>query len=143
MTYAEVAVDAPIGFNRTLTYSIPYNMRLVPGQLVWGSLGNRPVQGIVFEISEKTSLETTKDIDEVVESAPLISASGLELACWISERYISSLFDAGALFLPPGFKTRVVTRIQSYGGSRQNETDNLDEQEKQAFIYIKILPTCW
>ena len=137
MTYAEVAVDAPIGFNRTLTYSVPYNMRLVPGQLVWVSLGNRPVQGIVFEISEKTSLETTKDIDEVVESAPLISASGLELACWISERYISSLFDAGALFLPPGFKTRVVTRIQSYGGSRQNETDNLDEQEKQAFIYIK------
>lgn len=137
MTYAEVAVDAPIRFNRTLTYSVPRNMRLVPGQLVWVSLGNRPVQGIVLEISEKTSLELIKDIDEVVESAPLISAAALNVACWISERYVSTLFDAVSLFLPPGFKNRVVSRIQPCGSSLNHETDNLNAQEKQVFLYVK------
>ena len=35
MKYAEVAVDAPLGVNRTLTYSIPPRMEVLPGQLVW------------------------------------------------------------------------------------------------------------
>ena len=56
MKYAEVAVDAPLGVNRTLTYSIPQRMEVFPGQLVWVPLGPRPVQGMVFEVSDHTAV---------------------------------------------------------------------------------------
>ena len=62
MKYAEVAVDAPLGVNRTLTYSIPPRMEVFPGQLVWVPLGPRPVQGMVFEVSDHTALDTTRPV---------------------------------------------------------------------------------
>ena len=107
MRYAEVAVDAPLGVNRTLTYSVPPRMDVAPGALVWVPLGARPVQGMVFEVSGRTSIETTRPIISTIGPDALLPSWGLELARWMSRYYLSSLFEAVTLMLPPGFRTRV------------------------------------
>ena len=125
MKYVEVAVDAPLGVNRTLTYSVPPRMEVSPGQLVWVPLGPRPVQGMVFQTSEKTSLETTRPVISTIAPGALLPSWGLELARWMSRYYISSLFEAAALMLPPGFRTRVRAHI---GISKEAPPDLTDEE---------------
>ena len=107
MRYAEVAVDAPIGQDKTLSYGIPPTLVLEPGQMVWVPLGARPVQGIVFQIVDQPQVEVTRDVLAPVEPSPLITAPGLDLARWISLYYMSSMFQSVAPMLPPGFGSRV------------------------------------
>ena len=113
MRYAEVAVDAPIGQSRTLSYGIPPAIDLEPGQMVWVPLGARPVQGIVFQIVDQPQVEVTRDVLAPVEPSPLITAHGLELARWISRYYISSIFQSIAPMLPAGFGSRVRSYIRA------------------------------
>ena len=136
MRYAEVAVNAPVGCDRTLTYSVPPPTSVVPGQLVWVPLGARPVQGIVFSLSQESHVENVRDLGEALEPSPLVSSVGLALAHWISDYYMSPLFGAAALFLPPGFRTRVITHIQAVAGLEQNGTENLNDAEKRVISYI-------
>ncbi len=107
LSYAEVAVDAPVGYDRTLSYRIPPHIELEPGQMVLVPLGPRPVQGIVYELTEHPRVEVTRDLLAPVEPSPLIAPLGLELSRWISRYYMSPLFDAASLMLPPGFQSRI------------------------------------
>lgn len=107
MRYAEVAVDASIGHSKMLTYSVPRGFPIKTGQLIWVPLGQRLVQGIVFDINDQSNIKNIRDILAVVEPYPLISPAGLRLARWLSRYYMSSLFEAASLMLPPGFKDRV------------------------------------
>ena len=125
MKYVEVAVDAPLGVNRTLTYSVPPRLEVSSGQLVWVPLGPRPVQGMVFETSEQTSLETTRPVISTIAPGALLPSWGLELARWLSRYYLSSLFEAAALMLPPGFRTRVRAHV---GISRAAPSDLTGEE---------------
>ena len=111
MRYAEVAVDAPVSPARTFSYSIPDRFRLQPGQLVWVPFGRRILQGVVIELAPVPRVEVTKDILQAVEPSPLLDATALTLAQWLSRYYLCSLFDAVALFLPPGFKAQVRSQI--------------------------------
>ena len=113
MRYAEVAVDAPIGYDRTLSYSVPERFEVEPGQMVWVPLGPRPVQGMVFQLTDHPQVDVTKDIIAPIEPSPLITPLGLALARWISRYYMSSLFDSVALMLPPGFGGRVRSYIRA------------------------------
>ena len=133
MRYAEVAVDAPLGVNRTLTYSIPPRMEVVPGILVWVPLGARPVQGMVFETSARTALETTRPIISTIGPDALLPPWGLELARWLSRYYLSSLFEAVALMLPPGFRTRVRA---NYRAAREKPS-GLSEEEAGVFEFVE------
>ena len=107
MRYAEVAVDAPVGYGETLSYGIAHGQDVLPGGLVWVPLGTRLSQGIVFELSDESQAETTRDIVGTVASPPLVGPAGRELARWISRHYMCSLFDAVAPMLPPGFRRRL------------------------------------
>ena len=109
--YAEVAVDAPIGHSRTFSYSIPDRFRLEPGQLVWVPFGRRILQGLVIELTAAPSFEKTKDILQPVDPGRLLDDTAIALAQWLSRYYLCSLFQAIALFLPPGFKAQVRSQI--------------------------------
>ena len=123
MNYAEVAVDAPIGYDRTLSYSIPSGLSLAPGDLVWAPLGRRPVQGIVFELTQNAEVDYTREIIARVEPSHLVDPLGLKLAHWISGYYMSSLFDSASLMLPPGFETRVRSYIRATTGTGRAVAD--------------------
>jgi primosomal protein N' (replication factor Y) len=111
MRYAEVSVNSPVAQCRTFSYSIPPALAIDVGQAVLVPFGDKLLQGIVLELSPSPAVEETKDIAGVIESRPLISKTHVQLARWLSDYYLSPLFDAVALMLPPGFERRAVTLI--------------------------------
>jgi len=111
MNYAEVAVNSPRS-RSTFSYAIPLGLNVSAGQAVWVPFGSRVIQGIVLRLSDKPSVEETKEITGIVADFPLLSPVQMKLAQWISEHYFVPPFDALALMLPPGFERRAITCFQ-------------------------------
>jgi len=111
MNYAEVAVNSP-GSRSTFSYAIPPELSVSAGQGVWVPFGSRVIQGIVLRLSDKPSVEETKEIAGIVADFPLLSPVQMKLAQWISEHYFAPPFDALALMLPPRFERRAITYFQ-------------------------------
>ena len=109
MGYAEVCVNSPAGRNQSFSYAIPPDLNISVGQAVWVPFGNKILQSIVIELTEKPAVAEVKEIAGVIESRPLLSPEKVALARWLSEYYLSPLFDAISLMLPPGFERRVIT----------------------------------
>ena len=106
MRFAEVAVDAPAGYDRTFSYSIPEHITLQEGHLVRVPFGSRTLQGVVFELSAVPQVPQTRDVLETVGSDPVLTQVQLRLARWIGQYYMCTLFDAAAPMLPPGWHVR-------------------------------------
>ena len=77
MKYAEIAVDSGISTNRTFSYSIPTNMIVEEGQLVWVPFGSHITQGLVIKLTEHPQVEATRDILQAIEPSPLLSNNSL------------------------------------------------------------------
>ena len=107
--YAEVAVDAPVRGGRTFTYSVPPDIQLQIGQLIRVPFGGRRVQGIVVGLVSKPAIAQTRDVLSSSPGIPPLTDSQLALGRWISEYYMSPLFDAFALMLPPGGRLKYKT----------------------------------
>jgi len=109
--YAEVSVNSPVAQRRTFSYSIPPGLAISVGQAVWVPFGDKLLQGIVLELSHYPAVEETKEIAGVIEPRPLLSPHHVLLARWLSGYYLSPLFDAVALMLPPGFERKVLAFV--------------------------------
>src|SRR5437868_6157928 len=104
MQYAEVAVNASWGPTSTFTYSIPSDLSIKPGHPVWVPFGPRTQQGIVIGTSDTPAFQQdTKPIEGVIGTAPVLSQAHVELARWMSQRYLAPIYDCAALIMPPGF----------------------------------------
>ena len=102
-----MAVNSPS--YSSFCYAIPSHLSVAPGQAVWVPFGSRVIQGIVVGLSQEPSVAVVKEIAEVITARPLLSATQLELARWISSYYLAPLFSAVALMLPPGFERKLIT----------------------------------
>jgi len=134
MNYAEVAVNFP-GSRSTFCYAVPPELNIAAGQAVWVPFGSREVQGIVVELSAQPSIESTKEIAEVISTYPLLSAVQIELAQWISKHYVSSLFEALALMLPPGFERKPITCFQP--ANLEQDLSPLTPEQRQVLYLIE------
>jgi len=130
MGYAEVSVNSPIAQRRTFSYAIPSGLSVDVGQAVWVPFGDKLLQGIVLELTDYPSVEETKEIAGIIEPRPVLSLSHVLLARLISEHYLSPLFDAVALMLPPGFERKVVTFICSPPTPHEQDTSSLTGEQR-------------
>jgi len=137
MRYAEVSVNSPIAQRKTFSYTIPSGLSIGVGQAVWVPFGDKLLQGIVLELSRYPSVEETREIAGVIESTPLLSSAYISLARWISEHYLSPLFDAVALMLPPGFERKVVTSICRPAASRQQDASSLTREQRHVLELLE------
>jgi len=135
MSFAEVSVNSPIAQRRTFSYAIPPELDINVGQAVWVPFGDKRLQGIVLELSPHPEVEETREIIGVIEPHPLLSPQQVSLARWISQYYLSPLFDAVALMLPPGFERRAITFISPTPGDFDIST--LNAEPRQAFELIR------
>jgi len=103
MKFAEVAVDAPGGHRHAFTYSIPASLSILTGQGVLAPFGARTVRGIVIGLSDSSPVQDTRDLIGLISPDVVVTPGRIELALWIADYYLSPLFDAIALMLPPGF----------------------------------------
>ena len=129
MRYAEVSVNSPVAQRRTFSYAIPSGLTVNAGQAVWVPFGDKILQGIVLELSPYPAVEETREIIDVIEPEPVISPTNIVLARWISERYLSPLFDAVALMVPPGFERKAVAFISA--AHQEPDVSSLTEEQKK------------
>jgi primosomal protein N' (replication factor Y) len=113
MRYAEVSVNSPIAQHQTFSYAIPPGLTVEAGQAVLVPFGDKLLQGVVLELTGQPAVEETRDIAGVIEPRPILSPYHVQLARWISDYYLSPLFDAVALMLPPGFERRPLTFVSA------------------------------
>ena len=106
MRYAEIAVDAPAGPDRTFSYSIPEDLELRPGHLVKVPFGPRSILGVVTSLSTTAQVAETRDVYDVAFAEPVLDGPRLKLATWISRYYMCSPFEAISPMLPQGGRVR-------------------------------------
>lgn len=135
MRYAEVSVNSPVAQRQTFSYAVPRELSVSEGQAVWVPFGEKILQGIVMELSTVPSVEETREIIDVIDLEPLLSSRNISLARWISEYYLSPLFDAVALLLPPGFERKAVTYISIT--HQDNDISSLTDDQQRL---LKLVP---
>ena len=136
MSFAEVAVDAPAGHSRTFSYSIPSALHVQPGGVVKVPFGPRTLQGIVFALVPTPQVPETRDILGVSDTAPILTEIQLSLARWLSDYYLCTLFEAAALMLPPGGRTRSRTSL-SLAADRDVAAESLTPLQARVVEYIR------
>jgi len=136
MRYAEVSVNSPVAQRRTFSYAIPPDLSIDVGQAVWVPFGDKLLQGIVLELSHYPLVEETKEIAGVIEPHPLLSPSNVLLARWLSQHYLSPLFDAVALMLPPGFERKTVTFISSSSTTHEQDMSSLTRGQRDVLELV-------
>ena len=136
MGYAEVSVNSPVAQRRTFSYAIPSGLSIDVGQAVWVPFGDKLLQGIVLELSDYPAVEETREIVGVIEPYPLLSPPHVLLAQWISEHYLSPLFDAVALMLPPGFERKAVTFISSPSTLPEPDLSSFSPEQRQVLQLV-------
>jgi primosomal protein N' (replication factor Y) len=132
MRYAEVSVNSPIALERTFSYGIPPGLNISIGQAVWVPFGAKTLQGIVIELTDIPAVEQTRDISGLIDQIPLLSSSQVALAKWLSHYYMTSLFEAVALMLPPAFERRVITFLHKVSDVTP------DEELKPYFDFLNM-----
>ena len=136
MRFAEVAVDAPAGFARTFSYSIPEGLSVQPGQLVRVPFGAQRLQGMVFSLEDTPQVPQTRNIIAAASDEPLLSADQLQLATWISGYYMCPLMDAAALMMPPGRRVRS-RAVFSPGEHADTEDLSLTPLQQRVLDYVR------
>ena len=122
--YAEVAVDAPIRNVRTFTYSVPEGMSVSPGQMVQAPFGARMADGVVFRLSRSTDVDPVRPINASDPAGTLLSQEQLDIAAWIADYYMASLYSAISLMLPPGFRNRTKAYLEKPAEEALQELDD-------------------
>jgi len=137
MGFAEVSVNSPAAQRRTFSYAIPTGLDINIGQAVWVPFGEKILQGIVLELTQYPSVEETREIAGVTEPRPVLSPAYTLLARWISEYYLSPLFNSVAPMLPPGFERKVLTFISTPPATREHDMPSLTPTERDILELIK------
>ena len=110
--FAEIAVDAPAGYDRTFTYSFDTDMAISAGQIVRVPFGPRLVTGVVLSLKDSSDGLETRDVLDAVYSQPVIRDTHLRLARWISEYYRAPLFESVSLMTPPVTRSRSISYLE-------------------------------
>ena len=133
MKYAEVAVDAPAGYDRTFTYSIPAGLTISPGHLVQVPFGPRVLPGVVFGLSNESPVPETRDVTSTSRDQPILSLDHLALARWISDYYMAPLFECAALMMPPGIRER---SLSYYSLTQRTSGQRLSPPQRRVMDYL-------
>lgn len=119
---AEVAVDARFPDRRmALTYTVPESLSevLAVGQLVWVPLQRRIVIGVICELHQREvpGDVTPRPLHAPVEPGFRLSTAQWELAVWIAEETISTIYEAASLMFPPGVETHGIEHLELVSGA--------------------------
>ena len=128
--FVEVAVDARLSDRRaTLTYQVPdqFVADIDIGQLVWVPLRKDLVLAVVVEWAQPPALDSyrIRELHAPVEPAFRLSVVQWQLATWIAEETLCSLFEAVSPMLPPGVASRTVEYLELVKSPTQEERESL------------------
>ncbi|GJL79585.1 MAG: primosomal protein N' [Nitrospinaceae bacterium] len=103
--FAEVVLNLPV--RESFTYSVPpqFIPYLQPGIRVFVPFGRRKLTGYVVSLSDRCdSSFTLKNIEDVLDTEPVLSREILALTRWIADYYQASWGEAVKAALPAGLE---------------------------------------
>lgn len=114
--FVEVAPDARLTDRRgTLTYRVPVGLDadLDVGQLIWVPLRHKLTLGIVVERHARPPVAgfEVRELHALVEPTFCLTPVQWQLAVWIAEETVCTLFEAASPMLPPGVGSRAVEHL--------------------------------
>src|SRR5918995_1734196 len=112
--FAQVAL--PVHLRKLFTYKLPESMRQTGqvGSRVAVRLGNKPMTGYIVallpKLREGTSLieSELKEVEELLDVEPSLTAEVVELARWVAEYYAAPLGEVMRAALPAGINTSIM-----------------------------------
>lgn len=109
--YANVAVNSGQPARQAFTYAVPSTMKVAAGQAVFVPYGSRVLQGIILELTDSTDVPGVRPINAVADPEPVLDATHIAMARWMSERYLAPIWECVAVSLPSGYGQKSVTMI--------------------------------
>src|SRR5260370_29480581 len=102
----EVALPLPL--RTTFTYRVPdpLDKSIVTGARVVVPFRNRAMLGVVLGRGESADVVSLKNVTEVLDPLPALSARLVELGRWISNYYLAPIGETLRLILPPSVEVR-------------------------------------
>lgn len=143
-TYADIAL--PLHVFQTFTYRLPPALKSIaePGMRVRVPLGRKLVTGFIVQLRDSLPAETKltsteiREIQELPDAVPVVTAELLELTQWVSEYYGAPWGEVIKAALPPGIgQTRQQRRVRllkppavasTFNGVQQRVLDTLQSR---------------
>ncbi|MEA2104353.1 MAG: primosomal protein N' [Candidatus Cloacimonadota bacterium] len=134
--FAEIAI--PINHPKTFTYQIHENLNPQIGQRVLVPFQYKLRTGIIVSFPETISFDPAKikDVAEIIDDEPLVTAELLELARWISKYYFCPLGIVLKAMLPAGCKVESISKVSL----KKSDTNNPNFHKLISFLQEKGTP---
>jgi len=114
VSFAEVAVRTDVPYRQAFSYAVPPGMEVAPGSGVLVPFGRHTLAGVVLEVGDRPTYEgETRHL--LAAADVLLTPRQIELAHWLSRRYLAPLYPCVALMLPPGFDRRLRVSVAPAG----------------------------
>lgn len=128
-TFVEVVV--PLALPKTLTYRwfSSHDETPIVGARVVVPLGHKKWTGVIWEVHQ-TPPEgyVAKEVEAVVDDAPVLTTSQRDMFSWMATHYMCSLGEMVGAALPSGMKLESTTRIVLHPNAENVSEAGLDEQ---------------
>lgn len=139
MKFAEVIVDVPAKeTNRPFDYAIPKELEKVisVGSRVGLNFGNRVIQGFVVAVKDDSNvpLQKVKTIREVLDPYPVLTPALIQLAHWMSHKYLCSVLACIQVMLPGALKAKYERHFCCT--AEKDPPNVIDPAEKELYQYV-------
>ena len=106
-TVAKIAVSAATYIiDKPYAYKIPEDLagNAVPGMrvIVPFGRGDTRSEGVILSLAEDSGQKNLKEIESLLDEAPVLNEENLRLALWMSDRFFCAVYDAFRAMLPSG-----------------------------------------
>ncbi|RMG60489.1 MAG: primosomal protein N' [Deltaproteobacteria bacterium] len=136
-----VQVCIPLPVEGLFTYSVPEGLPILPaeGMRVFVPFGKRQMTGVVFAVSDRTEVEKTLPIIDVLDAEPLFSKEDLEFVIEAARFYGVSPGEMLQVMTPPGFfrEEKVRYQITEEGLSRFEKASGREKEALALFTLAK------
>jgi len=122
-----------------LTYRVPTPIdEIEVGQLIWVPLRRKLVLGVVVERHGRVpdSGYEIKDIHAPVEPSFCLTPIQWQLAVWMAEETICTLYEAASVMLPPGVGSRAVEYLSLRHEPPAGERDQLTPAQRRLIDFL-------
>lgn len=142
MLYADVILPLPL--NDTYTYVIPSDMEgsVQRGCRVVVQFGAKKVYtAIVTKVhDQRPTFDTIKEIQEVLESYPIVNENQLSFWNWISSYYMCPIGDVYKAALPGGLKPKDQNALKEKNKNRRLKLDYEEWKVEEDDVFQHLSP---
>jgi primosomal protein N' (replication factor Y) len=133
VSFVEVAVRTDVPYRQAFSYAVPTGMEVAPGSGVLVPFGRHTLAGVVLDVAERPAY--TGETRHLLAAAEiLLTRAQIELASWLSRRYLAPLYPCVALMLPPGFDRRLRVTVAA---AADEPTDELSAPARKLLARVR------